>query len=117
MSWQITTLVFLSSSSNTQDETEIYVCGKAGFGNAEHPGPVENQAPHTTPCKLCRGQRYTLKCLDSYGDGWVWNGDRTAMVELQGNKFCDDFVGAFPNGYSRVLSFTIDTNGQLLLES
>ena len=37
-------------------------------------------------CCLTAGV-YTLKCQDSYGDGW-----HGGFIEIQGTKYCDDFT-------------------------
>ena len=44
---------------------------------------------------------HTLKCKDSYGDGWVGG-----FINIQGKIYCDNFKG----GYEKAVEVTITTS-------
>ena len=51
-------------------------------------GSYADNQEYPERCCLTPGE-YTLTCKDSYGDGW-----HGGFIEIQGNKYCEDFVGS-----------------------
>ena len=52
---------------------------------------------YSQTCNLTPGE-YTLRCMDSYGDGWDG-----AVFEINGKKYCESFT----SGRSMIVSITL----------
>ena len=55
------------------------------LGNCTSNETYDNYRTYNTSCRLKHGM-YTLKCFDSYGDGWLGG-----FIEINGKQYCADF--------------------------
>ena len=55
------------------------------LGSCSSAQVYQSYEKYTKQCCLSVG-KHPLKCKDSHGDGW-----NRGFIEIQGNKYCDDF--------------------------
>ena len=68
----------------------------------------ENHKTHEAECCLPPGE-YTLKCKDSYGDGW-----HGGYITIDGKNYCENFSGGRRETHEVLIGSDTEPEGRFI---
>jgi len=92
---------FEVTTVTTQYGTEIRWQIGANAGNCENEQTYGDNNSYTQSCQLPAGT-HTIKCKDTYGDGW-----HGGYLRINGAEYCKTFTSPRPRGYEKTESLTL----------